>query len=211
METERPERHSTPFGGSPARQQYEESVKAICRWVQVFSEHFQREVSDLATMAYIEGLKDLRPDQIQFCCEKTLREVDRMPTVAHIRQRFYGEPQTERPEYLDQPPASEEEREAALEYSNKLKETLAHLDDEERRPLPKFTPVTSPAFMAFHEAYVQWLNDEELKDEMLRKAGQTPLPRSEEERLAIFYNLPLSERNRLRRKAEWTKVSIKST
>jgi hypothetical protein len=49
------------------------------------------------------------------------------------------------------------------------------------------------------EAYLQWLKQEEAKDERERAQGLSPLPRSREERLAIFCNLPPWERRRLRR------------
>jgi hypothetical protein len=48
------------------------------------------------------------------------------------------------------------------------------------------------------EAYLQWLRQENEKDEWNRSQGLLPLPRSREERLAIFYILPLRERRRLR-------------
>jgi hypothetical protein len=210
METGRTEKHSTPSAGNQAQAPSGESVKAICRWAQVFGEHFQREVSDLAMMAYIEGLKDLTPEQIQFCCERALQEVDRMPTVAHIRKKLYDERRGERPAYLDEAPLSEEDRIAALEYSQKLRERLAIMEEESAKPVA-VTSSPSPHFLVFHEAYLLWLRQEEMKDENLRKEGKPPLPRSDQERLAIFYNMPLAERNRMRRKAEWTRVSTRNT
>jgi hypothetical protein len=44
------------------------------------------------------------------------------------------------------------------------------------------------------EAYLQWLKQEAEKDELERVQGLSPLPRSGEEWLAIFYNLPLWKR-----------------
>jgi hypothetical protein len=52
------------------------------------------------------------------------------------------------------------------------------------------------------EAYLQWLKQEEEKDAWNRTQGLSPLPRSREERLAIFYNLPPRERRRLRSTAQ---------
>jgi hypothetical protein len=49
------------------------------------------------------------------------------------------------------------------------------------------------------EAYLQWLKQEGEKDAWNRSEGLSPLPRSREERLAIFCNLPLWERRRLRK------------
>lgn len=50
--------------------------------------------------------------------------------------------------------------------------------------------------------YVRWLEQERDKDELERKCGLSPLPRSREERMAIFYTLPIGERRRLSRKKE---------
>lgn len=177
-------------------------------------EHHHKEISELGMAAYIEGLCDLRPQQIERACALALKEVDRMPTVAHIRERtFEGVMVSQRPSYLDEPPMSEEQRTEALYFSQKLKATLAEMEDEEAtaRPLVNFVPVNSIQFNVNHDAYLLWLKQEEENDERARKQGLEPSPRSPEERLAIFYNLPLSERRRLRRKAEWTKKPTSTT
>jgi len=48
------------------------------------------------------------------------------------------------------------------------------------------------------EAYLKWLVEQREKDELDRKQGLSPLPRSDEERAAIFSTLPLHERRALR-------------
>jgi hypothetical protein len=176
-------------------------------------EHHHKEISELGMVAYIEGLADLKPEQIDRACALALREVDRMPTVAHIRERtFEGVVISERPEYLDEAPISEEERTEALYFSEKLKANLAQIEEKQARPSsPVFSPVTSDAFNVNHDAYIQWLKDEETRDEAQRKEGLAPTPRSEQQKLAMFYNLPLQERNRLRWKAAWTKQLTKNT
>lgn len=190
----------------------EESVKAICRWVAKFAEHFHKEISELGMETYINGLCDLRASQIDRACEMTLREIDRMPSVAHIRARLFEENPSTRPEYLDDEPISDEERTEALYFSEKLKATLAEMDAEPSiRPSPIFTPVTSPNFNINHEAYLVWLREQEARDEAARKEGLEPTPRSKEELLAMFYNLSLTERRRIRKKAEWTKKHTKNT
>jgi hypothetical protein len=189
----------------------EEQLRVITKWVGIFMEHHHKEISELGMAAYIEGLCDLRPNQIERACALALKEVDRMPTVAHIRDRtFEGVVQSERPSYLDAPATSEEDVTEGLYFSQKLKARLAEMEDEEAiaQPVMTFAQVTSPQFNINHEAYLLWLEQEEAKDEQARKEGLEPPPRSKEERLAMFYNLPLSERRRLRRKAEWTKKPI---
>ena len=209
MAMERPAKPSTQSEEIQASQPSEELVKAICKWVGLLSEHFRVEISEAAMVGYIEGLKDLKSEQLQFCCERTLKELSWMPKVADIRERLYDTNAHNRPDYLDEEPLSEEERTAASVFSQKLKETLIKMDEESRRPVPR--QEISSYFPIYHEAYLLWLKEQELLDEQTRMAGGTPIPRSNEERLAIFYNLPLAERKRLRRKAEWTKVTIKIT
>lgn len=53
------------------------------------------------------------------------------------------------------------------------------------------------------EAYLKWLAEQREKDEFDRKQGLSPLPRSDEERAAIFGTLPAQERRALRKRAEW--------
>ena len=53
--------------------------------------------------------------------------------------------------------------------------------------------------------YVRWLEQEREKDELERKCGLSPLPRSSEERMAIFYTLPIWERRRLSRMKDFAK------
>lgn len=161
--------------------------------------------------AYIDGLKDLTPVQIQGCCERTLQDMSYMPTVADIRKHLYGIEISTRPEYLDEEPTSQEEIEAASEYTQKLRETLIKINDYTRPVSAVFQPVNSSEFSAMYGAYRQWLLEEQERDEVAKKQGLSPLPRSREERLAIFFNLPLAERNRLKKKAEWTKALTKNT
>jgi hypothetical protein len=49
-------------------------------------EHHHKEISELGMVAYIEGLKDLNVEEVERGCKKSLHLVDRMPTVAHIRE-----------------------------------------------------------------------------------------------------------------------------
>lgn len=89
-------------------------------------EHFHKEVSEPGMIGYIEGLKDLRPCQVEFACNRALKECMRMPVVADIRQRmFTGEAMSGKPAYLDEPIAPESERWTAEE--EKASEELRNL------------------------------------------------------------------------------------
>src|SRR5271154_4415904 len=114
MEMEPQERHSTQLGEIQASPPSKELLAVITKWVGIFMEHFHKEISELGMVAYIEGLRDLNPIQVENACLKALREVDHMPSVAHIRERLYDTYISNRPEYLDQPPLTTEEREEVL-------------------------------------------------------------------------------------------------
>jgi hypothetical protein len=52
-------------------------------------------------------------------------------------------------------------------------------------------------FEVRQQAYKDWLREQYQRDNLDRQEGRSPLPRSDQERLAIFYNLPKSERMRI--------------
>src|SRR5689334_9564475 len=81
------EKPSMQFEENQAQKPSSEQLELISKWVAVFSEHHHREISELGMATYIEGLKDLTVQEIANGCEKAFKEVDRMPTVAHIRAR----------------------------------------------------------------------------------------------------------------------------
>lgn len=167
-------------------------------------ELFHKEISDLAMVGYIEGLKDLNATQIENACQRTLREVDHMPSVAHIRSRVYDSFISTRPEYLDSPPISEEERAEALAYSDKFKETLVSLDSSDS-PYEVFNG--SFQHDKNMENYQKWVQETIENENLEMKQGCTPVPRSKEEQEALLRGKPLEERRRIK----WTKLRTKNT
>jgi len=91
MEMEPQEKLSMLFGEKQRQGPSSEQLELIGKWLAIFSEMHHRELSPVGTAAYIEGLKDLTVAEIQRACERALKEVDRMPTVAHIRERRFEE------------------------------------------------------------------------------------------------------------------------
>ena len=87
MEMEQAARRLMQSAGKPVSQPSEEQLKVITKWVGMFMELNHKEISELGMAAYIEGLKDLSVAEIERGCTRALKEVDHMPTVAHIRQR----------------------------------------------------------------------------------------------------------------------------
>lgn len=100
MENEQAVRHLMRYEEKPALMPSGEQLKVITKWVGMFMELNHKEISELGMAAYIEGLKDLTPVEIEHGCQRALKEVDHMPTVAHIRQRTT--------EYTDAPVTNQE-------------------------------------------------------------------------------------------------------
>jgi hypothetical protein len=88
MENEQAVRHLMQSAAKPASMPSEEQLRVITKWVGMFMELNHKEISELGMAAYIEGLKDLSVAEIERGCQRALKEVDHMPTVAHIRQRI---------------------------------------------------------------------------------------------------------------------------
>ena len=124
METEPQEKPLMLFGENQALTPSSEQLELIGKWLAIFSEHHHKELSTVGAAAYIEGLKDLSPKQIQCGCERALKEVDRMPTIAHIRARIEPPLQdifTGNPRY---PEITQQEREQALEETKEARAEL---------------------------------------------------------------------------------------
>lgn len=83
---EHQEKPSMLFAGKQVSEPSEELVKAICKWVALFADHFHKEISELSTMAYIEGLKDFTVEQLNAGCQGALRNCTSMVHVADIRR-----------------------------------------------------------------------------------------------------------------------------
>jgi hypothetical protein len=90
-------------------------VQLINKWLVIFSEHFHRELSEVGAATYIEGLKDLTVAEIERGCLRSLKEVDRMPTIAHIRR-------------------------LAAPSTQEIIDDFARLGDEKRRNAPEDCP-----------------------------------------------------------------------
>ena len=89
METGPQEKLSTLCGETQALTPSSEQLELIGKWLAIFSEVHHRELSPISVAAYVEALKDLSLEEIRTGCDRALKEVDRMPTVAHIRERRY--------------------------------------------------------------------------------------------------------------------------
>jgi hypothetical protein len=94
----------------------------------IFGEHYRQPMSELSVLAYAEDLADLTPEQLDAACIEARRTSEFMPVSATIRNclsRIHGSGQVYLgPPLLEYPEITAEEREAALVYSEELKEKL---------------------------------------------------------------------------------------
>jgi len=164
-------------------------------------------------MAYAEDLQHMSAEDLDEACKEARKTSEFMPVSAAIIQAHERLLLNESEEYLgvrqiDYPPVTQEERDGALEFSQKLKDKLVQMEEREKKIELQSPPEITTSI--YHEGYRMWLNEQQELDEQARAMGLDPVRRSEEERLAIFYNLPLVERKRMRRKAAWTKTVTKN-
>jgi hypothetical protein len=105
------------------------------------------------------------------------------------------------------PEISQEERNDALKETEELREKLRialHAVEIEPEPIVNEVfgerPIfTTEEWAATEAAYKEYLTREGNKDEYNRAHGVSPIPRSREEQLAIYYNLPRHERERIKK------------
>lgn len=123
------------------------------------------------------------------------------PTPAEIREQaeliaeecFHGTA-------VRYPEISQEEREAALEYSQKLKEILEPKEKPEREI---WIPPAAPDQEYDLSGYENWLQEKIKQDEKDRQSGLSPVARSKEELEAMFMSIPLEVRRRMAKEKEW--------
>lgn len=188
-----------------ARTALDKALAELCEIYKCALTETLSEIWEKALSGFTQGM-------VERGLRATLRNhEDFMPTPAQFRKYYRADAEAEnfagigREHY---PEVSPDERAEALEYSERLKETLAKKDEELKAVYnpPRFDPVSSEAFEGQLERYRVWLAERVEQDRSDKAVGRLPIPRSEAERLAMFLSLPQQERRRLARSKEWTKV-----
>ena len=64
-------------------------VGLIREWLALVSEHYRQEVTELSVVAYLTGLNDLLPEEIERGFSESLRRCSFMPTVADVIRNSY--------------------------------------------------------------------------------------------------------------------------
>jgi hypothetical protein len=111
------------------RTQSREFWTVLKKHLAILSEHYRQPISELSVIAYAEDLSGLTPDQLDAACQRARQISEFMPVSAAILQAHRELQASHRQEYLgvpllEYPPVTQEERDAALEYSEKLKTLL---------------------------------------------------------------------------------------
>lgn len=89
----------------------------VADWLSVYATVYREEVTEELTLAYCEALKDIRPIFLHRAFLHAMKRLKFRPTPAEVRESFEliaTESAGNRPKYLDEPPTSAEEREAAV-------------------------------------------------------------------------------------------------
>jgi hypothetical protein len=101
-------------------------VRWFKTWMDMFPSH---QITQNQMNGYLEALDDLTPEQIDVGCREASRTTEVFPKPAHIRaamHTYYGQETVySGPPQLTYPEISQEEREAALEFSQKVREHFA--------------------------------------------------------------------------------------
>jgi hypothetical protein len=128
------------------------------------------------------------------------------PTPAEVREQaeIELESQTTRSTYED---IGQEERDAALTETAEAREKLRKsLHEKVATPsalaevfAKNYEIFTPEQWAATEKAYREYLTVEGNKDAYNRANGISPIPRSREEQLAVYYNLPKQEREKIRK------------
>jgi hypothetical protein len=105
----------------------------------ILSEHYRQPISELSVVAYAEDLSSLTSDQLDAACQRARQTSEFMPVSAAILKAHEELRATHRQEYLgvpllEYPAITQEERDAALAYSEAFKKTLA---PKEEKPTKK--------------------------------------------------------------------------
>lgn len=205
-------------GGDESRKQsLAKSAVVLTRWFRKWSDSFpSHDVTKLQMATYLEALDDLTPGQLEIGCREATRTAEQFPKPGHIRSALYAagvdEQRHERPKYLDEKPLTAEEREEAAAYSKAYRELLA--EKEAEMDTAKVEILADSSLFNIDEQladYQKWLEAEAERDSADRKAGLSPVPRSQAERMAIYLATPLEERKRIAKSGEWTKLLTKNT
>jgi hypothetical protein len=180
----------------------------VADWMTLFAEMFHEAITEGMLLLYSETLKDLEPDILNKAFLRAAKTCKFRPTPAEVIEAANIEMELAGPPHTRFQQISQAERDAALKETEELREKLrATLRAKE---MPKPEPIdekvfggreifTAEEWRATEAGYKRYLTEEANKDAYNRAHGIRPIPRSREEELAIYYNMPKHEREKIRK------------
>jgi hypothetical protein len=64
----------------------EESLSTTLKGLALLGRHFRRQLDELETQTYIQGLRDIEPHRLQTAFTRALETLKRMPLIADLRE-----------------------------------------------------------------------------------------------------------------------------
>ena len=179
----------------------------VADWLTIFAEMYREEITEGTALLYRETLKDVIPAILHKAFLRVTKTCKYRPTPAEVLEAANIELELLTPPRTEFPQISQEEREAALAETAEAREKLRKSLHEKPAPSPSLTEVfaqyreifTPEQWAATEKAYREYLTVEGNKDAYNRAHGISPIPRSRDEQLAIYYNLPKHEREKVRK------------
>jgi hypothetical protein len=183
------------------------SSAIVADWMTLFAEMFHEGITEGMLLLYCETLKDVDPDILNKSFLRAAKTSKFRPTPAEILEAANVELELLQPPKTNYEQISAEEREAALEetkeYREKLKTFLRRKDEPKPAPVEdrksSWIGMTAEEEAATMAGYKRYLTQEANKDAYNKAHGIPPIPRSREEQLAIYWNMPRHEREKIKK------------
>lgn len=189
-----------------------EYLGVLSKRLAMLSELYRTQLTELQVLGYTESLVDVKPKFLDMGFALAFKKYKFIPTPAEIieQSEIAAERDAINRESETYPPVTQEDRDAGLEFSAKLKELLDRKDEPSPQPAVEFESTGSVRSEELLQKYREWLAEASKSDKLDRANGLSPVPRYEAERLAMYMALPVEARRKLARSGEWTKLNTKN-
>ena len=183
------------------------SSDVVVNWMTLFAEMFHDPITEGMALLYSETLKEVKPEILHKAFLRATKTSKFRPTPAEILEAANIELEILQPPRTHYEQISVEEREAALEETKDFRDALKKFLNKKDPPKTDLkvsggdyrSTMTPEVEAATIRAYKEYLTLEANKDAYNKAHGIPPIPRSREEQLAIYFNMPRQERERLRK------------
>lgn len=184
------------------------SSDIVADWLTLFVDMYREETTAGLALVYRETLEHLKPEILHKAFLRATKTSKFRPTPAEILEAANIELELLQPPKARYEQIPIEEREAALKetegFCNALKKFLHTKEPPKSELEPKglsgkwsgMSPEEEAATIA---GYKRYLTEQANIDAYNKANGISPVPRSRHEQLAIYYNMPKREREKIRK------------